>query len=110
MITAPFAKFVDLQRAAAAALDYHNEAVAEAIMHHCALKVAAATAPTDELVSQYVTAEITAKHALLRMAVPDLEGVAVRGRYLRELSRCDDWEQDDGTIEALIDGMAGADQ
>lgn len=107
-MTYPFAKFVALQRAAARSLTYHDEQLAEAIMHHCALKVASATAPTDTLTGRYVDAEIKAKHKLLRMPVADLEGIAVRGRYMRALSECEEWELDYGTIDALVDGMAAA--
>lgn len=107
-MTKPFAKFLGLQKAAANSLSYHNDALSEAIMHHCALKVASATAPTDQMVGRLCTAEIAAKHRLLRLPISDREGVAVMGRYLRALSSCDDWENDYGTIEALVDGLAGA--
>ncbi|MBN9333272.1 hypothetical protein [Devosia sp.] len=108
-MTYPFAKFAALQRAAARSLAYHDEALSEAIMHHCALKVASATAPTDGLVGQYVGREIKQFHALLRMQVPDLEGIAVRGRYLKAYMALDqDYLEDAGTPEALIDGLAGA--
>lgn len=100
--------FVGLQRAAARAAKYHDNELAEAIMHHCALKVASATAPSDYLVGKLVEQEIQAKHRLLRMAVPDLEGIAVRGRYLKALSAVDEWERDAGTVDALITGMVGA--
>lgn len=101
----PFAQFVGLQVAAAKSLQYHDEALSEAIMHHCALKIASATAPTDALVGRYVDAEINAKHRLLKMSVCDLEGIAVRGRYLLALSKTDEWELDYGTVEALVAGM-----
>lgn len=100
--------FVALQRVAAKAAQYHGDELAEAIVHHCSLKVASATAPSDYLVGKLVEQEIQAKLRLLRMAVPDLEGIAVRGRYLKALSKVEAWEQDEGTIAALIDGMAGA--
>jgi len=101
-------KLAALQRAAAKATQYHGNELAEAILHHCAIKVASSTAPTVSLVGKHVTAEIQAKHRLLRMAVPDLEGIAVRGRYLQALSRIEDWELDEGTVEAMVAGMVGA--
>ncbi|MGV8833279.1 MAG: hypothetical protein ACOH2N_14995 [Devosia sp.] len=104
-MTFPFAKFVHLQVAAAQSLGYHDQNLAEAIMHHCAMKVASATAPTDDQLSQYVNAEIEAKHRFLRMSVPDIEGVSLKGVYLRALSQCDEWELDHGTIDALVAGM-----
>lgn len=106
-MTYPFAKFAKLQQAATRSLSYHDEQLVEAIMHHCALKVASATAPTDALVGRYVDAEIKAKHKLLRLPVGDIEGVNIRGRYFRALSACEEWEKDHGTMQALVDGMAG---
>lgn len=103
----PFAKFAALQRAAARSLAYHDEALSEAIMHHCALKVASATAPSEALVGKLVSMEIAAKHRLLKMPVPDLEGIAVRARYLQALWTIgDQWELDYGTADALVDGLA----
>lgn len=103
-----FAMAASLFRPALKALDCSDEALAESIIHHCALRVAGATAPTEQLVGRYVHAEITAKNRLLRMPVNDLEGIAVKGRYLRALNKIDRWELDDGALDALIDGMARA--
>lgn len=108
-MTYPFAKFAALQRAAARSLSYHDEALSEAIMHHCALKVASATAPTDDLVGRYVQAEMRQFRKLLRMKVQDLEGIAVRGRYIRACNDVNDTcLEEKGVPEALIDGLAGA--
>src|SRR5690554_2894826 len=98
----PFSKLAALQRAAARSLSYHDQGLVEAIMHHCALRVAAATAPTDHHVGQYSRAEMRALRRLLTIEVPDLSGVAVRGQYLRPFLAYDpDWIGDAGVPEAL---------
>lgn len=107
-MTFPFSKLVALQRVAAEALSHPDAILAEAIMHHCALKVASSTAPTDKLVGIYVTAEIKAKHRLLRLPISDLAGLKIKGKYLAALSKCEDWQLDLGTIDALIDGMVAS--
>lgn len=108
-MTHPFAGLATVQRAAAKSLTYHDEKLAEAIMHHCAMRTAAATAPTDKLVGRYVDAEMKALHRLLRMKVSDLEGFAVRGRYIRAYAAYDPGALTDmGTPEAMVDGMARA--
>jgi len=108
-MTFPFAQFAALQRAAAKALAYPDEALVEAIMHHCALKVASATAPNDELVGRYVRAEMRQFRKLLRLKVPDLEGIAVRGRYLRACYAVNETcLEEQGMPEAIIAGLAGA--
>lgn len=98
-----------LQQAAARSVGYHDDELVEAISHHCALKTAAATAPTDELVGQHSRAEERALRRLLRLPVSDVEGFAVKGRYLRAFTTYDpSWLVDTDMPEALLAGMAGA--
>ncbi|WP_332717429.1 hypothetical protein [Pelagibacterium mangrovi] len=98
-----------LQRAAARSIGYHDDALVEAIMHHCALRTAAATAPSDHQVGRYSEAEERAIKRLLTMKVTDLDGIAVRGRYLRAFAQYDPgWLNDAGVPEALLAGLAGA--
>lgn len=103
------ARLAPFQRAAARSTEYHDKDLVEAILHHCALMVASCTAPTDAATRRYVDAEIKQFHKLLRMPVQDLEGIAVRGRYIRAYLAIDpECLEDTGTPEALIAGLAGA--
>ena len=98
-----------LQRAAHRSFSYHDMELVEAINHHCALRVAAASAPNDEMVGRCSTAEDKALLRLLRLPVSDLEGVAVKGRYLLAFAQYDPgWHLVDGAIQAALAGMAGA--
>ena len=100
--------FTRLQRFATSLQPDLRTELREAVQYHCAVKIASATAPNDELVGQCVDLEIKAKHHLLRLPAINLAEVSVKGRYLLLLHEVDHWELDQGTIEALMAGMSEA--
>lgn len=104
-----FKALFQLQRAATRAVGQCNDELAEAIVHHCALMVASATAPSDKLVGRFVNEEERALKRLLMFPTPDAASLAAKGRYLQAFLAYDrDWLSDAGVPHALLAGMAGA--